>query len=320
MYLSVGIAIYNEESTLVDCMEQLRKALEGFQAHLYFCLNGCTDHSLTRIQQWTEGCKTYKYSILQSPKGKTLAQNAILNEIKKDGYGKEPVLFLDADVLVEKECIHRLYEELFRINRLLAVGALTVPDGTCKGLLFHVLNVRNIFPQSEVSLYDVAAYKWYAYQYPQAETDPDWEIRSKIYFHGRCFMLKRAELFVLPDDGRIFDDTYLPNLLHYQYGPGVIRIIYSAKVHYKAYENLIGHWKTYWRIYNDKAYLDVQYPHFQNSRKMETTILDEEYIQSLPEKQRVYFILYKCIIKAEKISYRLLPLVDARKVWRYEKK
>lgn len=320
MYLSIGIAIYNEENTIINCLKQLIKSVNDFQVHFYFCLNGCTDHSYENILQWMKKYKTDEYSILRSLKGKTLAQKIILNEIKKDGHEKEPVLFLDADVLVEEKCIQKLYEELFRVERLLAVGALTVPDGIRKGLFFHILNIRNLFPESEVSLYDVTAYKWYAYHYPQPETNPAWEIRSKIYFHGRCFMLKRAELFVLPNDERVFDDTYLPNWLHYHYGPGVIRTIYSARVHYKAYENLFEHWKTYWRIYNDKAYLDAQYPCFRISRKMETTVLDKEYIQSLSSREQFYFLLYNCIVKAEMLSYHLLPFVDARRIWRYKKK
>lgn len=320
MYLSIGIPIYNEESSITNCLEHLQNATKSFKIHYYLCLNGCTDNSNVRIKQWMNKTKQLNYTLLYSTKGKTIAQNTIISAIRENGHSMDPVLFLDADVWVDELCVERLYTELFRIKRLLVVGALTVPVNGKRRIRGSILNIRNKHPESEISLYDVKEYKWYAYTYPQAETDPDWEIRSKIYFHGRCFMLKRAELFKMPDDNRVFDDTYIPNALHYEYGPGIIRTIYSAKVYYKAYESLVLHWRTYWRVYNDKAYIDKNYTHFQLFRKMEKTVLDKAYIRTLSTSERLLFLLYQLVIKTEELSYRLLPLIDAREIWSYKRK
>lgn len=321
MYLSVGIAIYNESARIIRCLNQLRQALVPFDAHLYLCFNGCTDDSFVKTERWLRENPFAPYDLLQSEKGKTIAQNMIIVHIRQDGHDKDPVVFLDADVWPEQRCILAMYEQMFRIDRLLAVGALTIPECTTHHrVMFHILNVRNLYPMSEICIYDVSDYKWYTDEYPQEAIDPMWERKNKIYFHGRCFMLKRAELFSLPTDTRISDDTYLPNMLHFNYGPGVIRNIFSAKVYYKPYMSIIQHWRTYWRIYNDKKYLDVAYPQFHRIRQNERTMLDLTYIKSLPQRVQVYFRLYRIITYLEQLSYHLLPKVDARKIWKYEEK
>lgn len=320
MYLSVGIAIYNESAQIIRCLDRLQQALTPFETHLYLCFNGCTDDSRKKTEQWLRENPFIAYHLLQSEKGKTIAQNTIILYIQRDGHGGDPVVFLDADVWIEQDCILTLYEQLFRINRLLAVGALTVPECTHHSVAFHILNVRNLYPLSEVCMYDVSDYKWYTDEYPQEGLDPAWERKSKIYFHGRCFMLKRAELFSLPADTRISDDTYLSNMLHLNYGPGVIRNIFSARVYYKPYESIVQHWRTYWRIYNDKQYLDDTYPQFYLIRQNERTVLDLAYIKTLPRRVQCCFGLYRIITCIEQLSYRILPKVDARKIWKYEEK
>lgn len=320
MYLSVGIAIYNESIQITSCLNQLRLALVPFEAHLYLCFNGCTDDSREKTEQWLRENPSVTHHLLQCEKGKTIAQNTIIFHIQQNGHGGDPVVFLDADTWPERDCILTLYEQLFRINRLLAVGALTVPEYTRHSVAFHILNIRNIYPMSEVCMHDVSDYKWYTDEYPQEGLDPAWERKNKIYFHGRCFMLKRADLFSLPEDSRILDDTYLPNMLHLKYGPGVIRNIFSAKIYYKPYVSIVKHWRTYWRIYNDKQYLDAAYPQFHCIRQDECTMLDLAYIKTLPRRVQVCFGLYRIITRLEQLSYHLLPEIDARKIWEYEEK
>ncbi len=320
MYLSVGIAIYNESTRIIRCLNQLRQALMPFEADLYLCFNGCTDDSREKTEQWLQENSFAEYHLLQSDKGKTIAQNTIIVHIQRNGHGKDPVVFLDADVWPEQSCILTLYNQLFRIDQLLAVGALTIPESTYHSVAFYILNVRNLYPLSEVCMHDVSDYKWYTDEYPQEGLDPAWERKNKIYFHGRCFMLKRAELFSIPADTRISDDTYLPNMLHLNYGPGVIRNIFSARVYYKPYESIAQHWRTYWRIYNDKRYLDVAYPQFRFIRQYERTVLDLAYIKTLPRRVQVCFRFYRIITRLEQLSYRLLPKMDARKIWEYKEK
>lgn len=320
MYLSVGIAIYNESSHIIQCLDKLKLALAPFQSHLYLCFNGCSDDSCQKVEQWLSGNNSLPHTLLECEKGKTIAQRTILSAVKRDGLLYEPIVFLDGDVQPAQDCILRLYLELFRIERLLAVGALTVPETSHGGLLSHILNIRNLYPMSEICTSDVSAYKWYVDAFPQEQVPTEWEIRSKIYFHGRCFMLKRADIFNLPDDSRVLDDTYLPNMLHYTYGPGIIRNIYSAKVFYQPYRNIVEHWRTYWRVFNDKRYLDRTYPQFSQIRQKEHSKLNRAYIQTLPWKARLCFGVYRIITVLEYLSYRMLPMVDATKVWTYRKK
>lgn len=321
MYLSVGIAVYNESKAIGTCLHFLLRAMNDFEFRLYICFNGCTDDSESKVAEWLSKNPSVKYTVLQTAKGKTVAQKAIINRILEDGRGKFPILFLDADVYPEADCVQSLYYELFRIKKLLAVGALTVPESRLgRTITFNILNIRNLYPLSEISIYDVEDYKWYVKKFPQKDILPEDELKNRIYFHGRCFMLKYADNFWMPDDDRISDDTFLPNMLHFRYGPGVIRNVFSAKVHYKAYENFREHWLTYWRIYNDKKYLDATYPYFCQIREKEKTCLNKEYIRTLPFKTRVFFSLYRAIVGIEHISYQILPVRDARDLWSYREK
>ena len=321
MYLSVGLPIYNESKAIGNCLHFLMKTIDSFEYHLYFCFNGCTDDSESEVEKWLSENPSVEYTILKTEKGKTIAQKAIINRIIEDGKGKCPILFLDADVYLEADCAQNLYYELFRIKKLLAVGALTVPESTLrKTLAFYILNIRNLYPLSEISIHNIEDYKWYVRKFPQKDILPQNELRNRIYFHGRCFMLKYAEIFLMPDDNRVSDDTFIPNMLHFRYGPGVIRNIFSAKVHYKAYESFRQHWLTYWLIYNDKKYLYLKYPEFYQIREKEKTTLNKTYIRTLPFKIRLFFFLYRIIVDIEQISYKILPVRDARELWNYREK
>ncbi len=321
MFLSIGIAIYNEEKSIEKCLRSLKDAIVGFDYRLYLCFNGCTDDSEQIVKHILQSENVMHYQLLYSKKGKVLAQNVIINEIDRAGHSGDPIVFIDADVELHPECIWNLYNELFRVNELLVVGALTKPiPRKRKNLWYYVLNIRNLYPLSEVAKYDVQEYKWYCTQYPQRCISPKNEMKNKIYFHGRCFMLKYARLYQVPLTGEVADDTYLANNIHYNFGPGVIRNIFSAVVYYIAYDDPVTHWKTYWRVYNDKIHIDKVYQQFSEIRKKEKTVLNSEYIATLPIRIQLCFWAYRGFIKIEKLSYRLLPQKSIEKIWIYKEK
>jgi glycosyltransferase involved in cell wall biosynthesis len=321
MFLSIGIAVYNEEKNIEKCLRSLKGAIVGFNYKLYLCFNGCTDASELVIKQFLQKENIMHYQLLYSEKGKVIAQNAIIDEIDRTGHLGDPIVFIDADIELHPGCIRNLYNELFRVNELLIVGALTKPvPRKHKNLWYYVLNIRNLYPLSEVAKYDVQEYKWYCTRYPQRGISQENEMKNKIYFHGRCFMLKYARLYQVPLTEKVADDTYLANNIHYNFGPGVIRNIFSAVVYYSAYDDPLTHWKTYWRIYNDKIYIDEIYQQFCEIRKKEKTVLNAEYIATLPIRIQLCFCVYRGFIKIEKLSYQILPQTSIEKIWLYREK
>ena len=150
--------------------------------------------------------------------------------------------------------------------------------------------------------------------------DVDTERKSRIFVHGRCFMLKTADLYEIPPDLNLADDTYLTGSIHYRFGLGTVRVIYSSVVYYEAYNDLYTHFKTYWRIYNDKKYVDKNFPQLQYHRSKEPTMLDNEYIKSLPLIVRLQFFLYKAVTATEKFIYKILPQKPISEIWKYDSK
>ena len=82
--ISVGIAVYNEENNILKCLKDLEKQLKSFNFMIYVCLNGCSDHSLDKIIEYKRERPLVPINILESERGKVLAQNKIVEEIKKD--------------------------------------------------------------------------------------------------------------------------------------------------------------------------------------------------------------------------------------------
>ena len=319
--ISVGVAVYNEENSILKCLSDLEKQLRNSNFTIYICLNGCSDRSLDKIMEYKRSNPLISIIVLESEKGKILAQNKIVQKIKKDNREHIPLLFVDADIVFEKDCIINLYRELFRIDQLKLVGAVTKPYiNEKKRVWFYILNVRNFYPKSEVPCCDVSDYKCYAKKFPQPQIVVKTEQKSRIFVHGRCFMLKSADLYDVPADSNLADDTYLTGSIHYKFGCGTVRTIHSSVVHYKAYNDLYIHFKTYWRIYNDKKYIDANFPHLTYHRSKEPTTLDKKYIKSLSLLVRLQFFMHKTVIATENFIYKILPQKPISEIWKYESK
>ncbi|MFA4819439.1 MAG: glycosyltransferase family A protein [Candidatus Aenigmatarchaeota archaeon] len=317
--LHYGIAAYNEESRIGECLESLAvQEIDGTQVETIVCLNGCNDNTGVVVREAQKRYPKLNIRISHSKKGKVFAHNEIVRQTEDDG---EPVAFVDGDVRLDSKAINILYRELQEVDSLQAVGGLPVPYrpsdlSLWESFLYEVLHARALFPQSEVSTHDVSSYKPFADTKPQSGIDPNFEKRSKIYFHGRLFMLRNKGVFQMPEDGNLADDSFLPNMIHTKYGPGSSRTCYGAIAYYEPYLSLRDHFNAYRRVHAQLRYLDRHFEEFTQSREMEQTKLDWDYIRSTGLANVARFAVYSLIRRTENALYRLLPELPPTELWK----
>lgn len=319
--LYYGIPAYNEEKNLPDCLRSLAEQDIELDLETIVCLNGCTDNTEKIAAEAKEKHPRLNIRTIHSEKGISYAQNAIVRSVKDRDV---PLVFVDADVTLDERCVGILYEEMNRLNQLIVVGSWPIPHkqektSSWERFLYEILHVRAFYPESQVSQHDVSEFKSYVKENPQPAVDPDFETRSKIYFHGRTFMIRNADFFEMPEDRDVADDTYLPNMIHTRFGPGTIRTRFDAIVHYEPYLSLRDHYRAYRRVFWDLENIDKR-EEFKESRRMEETRLDWDYIFSMGPLVAFKFMTYAAIVFGEKSLYHLLPKKTLSEVWNYERK
>lgn len=315
------IAAYNEEDNIVGCLSSLNQQDNELDLETIVCLNGCTDETEKTVLMTRERFPRLNIKVIHSKKGKSYAQNAIVRSItEKD----TPLVFIDADVTLDKDCTRILFDELKQIEKLVVVGGWPVPEKPAEAtrwesFLYRILHMRAFYPEAEVSIHDVSLYKDYARRWPQPTMSPESEMHSKIYFHGRTFIMRNATFFNLPEDANTADDTFLPNFIHTTYGSGTIRTRFDARAYYKPYLSLKDHYKAYRRVFWDLDNIDTK-EEFRESRRMEETRINWEHIFSKGPKVTLEFMTYVSIAFGEEAIYKLLPKKTLSEVWKYEKK
>jgi glycosyltransferase involved in cell wall biosynthesis len=319
--LTYGIPAYNEEGNILQCLESIDQQDIDARVETLVCLNGCTDKTADDV---AEGIRRYpglNIRVMHSGKGKVLAQNQIAHSVNNR---EVPLAFVDADTILDGKCMEILYDDIGAIDNLIVAGAWPVPlkpDNMSfwERFLYRTLHARALNPEAEVTVHDTSAYKSFADSRPQPTIKPEVEKRLKIYFHGRAFMIRNPDFFELPEEENVADDTFLPNHLHTKYGPGIIRIRYDAKAYYKPYLSLCQHFNTYWRIWSDLADIDKA-GKFKESRRMEETRLDWDFIRSQGLGTTLDFMTYRAISAAEEAVYRARPRRSLADIWHYHKK
>src|SRR3989344_237266 len=314
------IPAYNEEKNIVDCLSSLDRQNIDLNLETIVCLNGCTDETERAISQAGEKFPRLNTKVIHSKKGKSYAQNAIVKNIERNDI---PLVFVDADVTLDKNCVRILLEDMRALDKLVVVGTWPVPMkldslSLWESFLYRILHMRSFYPEAEVSVHDVSAYKSYVNARPQTTINPKAEMRSKIYFHGRTFMMRDASFLYLPEEVNTADDTFLPNFIHTKYGPGTIRTRFDAITFYKPYLSLRDHYQAYRRVFWDLGNIDKR-KEFKETRKMEKTKIDWRHIFSKGPLVTLEFMTYVAIAFGEEALYNLLPKKTMSEVWNYDK-
>jgi len=318
--LYYAVSAFNEEATILPCLRSLATQTTDSKVETLVCIDGSTDQTEERVLDAQRQFKKLNIRLVSSGNGKSVAQNSMVRSVDDRS---APIVFVDGDVVLDPVCVKLLERDVRSIPKLIVVGAWPIPYwredfSVWQQFLFEVLHARALHPQAETAVHDVSDFKWYWQLNPQTRVSPEFERRSKTYFHARTFLLRGSEYFDLPDDANYADDTFIANRLHTRYGPGVIRTRYDAIAYYRPYLSIRQHFNAYRRIYADLRRID-QIGAFGKSRRLEATKLDWKYIRSCGLRAWIDFSMYVLIRQAERALFRLLPVSTLANLWKEEK-
>jgi len=194
---NIAMAVYNEEKNLKNTLSCLKNSILSLnfenKPNFYICFNGCSDNSISIFKDIQKELEAEMVvHILSSPKGKLRAHQVIIENI--DNF--EPVIFMDADIIVNQESLKLLIEFIKKDKIIVVCSAypysLRPQHPTLyQKIIFPIINIKRIYPKIEICSTDVKIF------HPEAKTE--FEERSRIYFHGRCFIetfLKLLEMIL----------------------------------------------------------------------------------------------------------------------------
>jgi len=323
----IAIPAYNEEKTIDHCLKFINDARK-FAApkflleNTFICLNGCTDNTEIIVKEISQELPKLNIEILISEKGMNRAIGKIIDCIPS---GSSPIIQIDADAMPDKKSFLILLTELKKHSELQIVGGYPQAlnyrkKNLYKKLLSNVLDVRSRWPRAQMAVKDTSAFHEIADVDPQSNISQEFEKKSRIYFHGRFYLMKNKRIWDVPSD-RIGDDTYLTLSIYKRFGYDSIRIRYDAICHYQPTTSLIQHWKTYKRIHCDVETLFnlSVFRRLQKLKSLEKVKLDWAYIQILSRKIRFYFLCYGIVKFIEEILFKIFPKYS-KKLWFYKTK
>ena len=265
--------------------------------------------------------------IFSDSRGMVIAQQKCIDFIRqKRKWHNWPIIFIDADAMMEKNLIFRFLEQFEKHPKIKALGAQSLPISykgwrLDKMLLDKILNCRAYFPKSEVAVNYAPQFHPYADDDPQ-KIGSEFEKKSKIYFHGRCFALRNQSIWDVPKDS-IGEDTYLDRSIHYRFGPGSIRHLYDVHVRFYPITRLSDYLKVRYRIYKDLVDLRRKNPQFDKCREFSKTKLDWGYIRRLPFRWQCAFLIYFIIRQTSHFLFKHNLVYRQRKIdeiWCYKQK
>ncbi|MDP2946597.1 MAG: glycosyltransferase family A protein [Nanoarchaeota archaeon] len=322
MKICICLAVHNNEKHLENCLNSVNNSVKHLQLPVktFLCLNGCKDNSRKRAIGCKNSYPSLNIEIIKSCKGKLNAQKKMISLIPKNAR----ILFIDSDTIISENSIKILLDELNKHKELIAVGGFPVAKkytglNPWKIFLDNVLNIRSRHPMSEVSKLDVMDYHRLAITDPQnINTEKEHELRSKIFFHGRLFLLRSEEYWNMPKKNKnvVGDDSYLPDYIINKYGKNRIRIRYDAVVYFEPFVSIKKHYQTYKRIYFDLKNLKQNFPQFSEIRERSVLVLDKEYIKNQHVMERIKFFLFDFIRRVERISYNISLEKNSSKIWK----
>lgn len=220
MKTTIGICARNEESSIIQMLDSLTisilKDSNNTEFNILFCANGCSDQTIPLIKNWQAKNNQINSKLFILEEGNLIeSQRLIVSESKK--LGSENIIFLDADVVVDKNCINELIRNSFN-NDTKSVYAVSIPIQRKKQSLI----------EKTLNLYDTSNNIF----------------SERKHLHGRTFLIK-TDTWNIPETlpKLIADDIYLSFYLLQTFGDKSIKKITTAKVYF----NQI---KTYTDFYN----------------------------------------------------------------------
>ena len=316
----IGIAVYNEAKNIKKSLLYLEDSLKNlypkYKFDLIICPNGCTDNSEEILEDIKKEFK-FPIKLVSSEKGKLFAHKKILESIRD----KSPIIFMDADILVPSKTINNLLEYLDKNHKIEIISSYPYVIKPKKltfyqRIIYPILNLKRIFPMIEISKYDVNEF--------HKDALNEFERKSRIYFHGRCFIIKNKEIYKFPEKGSKIrgDDTFLSLKILHTKPKGSIKISFNSPVYSIPLLSIRKYLNTWYRIRKDLDYIYKEYPEFLSLRKKTTMKLNWNYIFfSLPFKYKLSALGFCLLRLYEKTSYHIIkPWIHLDYIWRYDEK
>lgn len=317
----VVIPAYNEEGTIVECLNHISdatKLVKNYQLKkIVICINGCTDRTESLVRSWSN----QPIEIIHSEPGYLNAMNK-LNDHVRAKYPNLIMIKTDADGAVAKDSFKILFNQLEKHEELIVAGGFPTPLNTLSKnpytkIMSKILSIRSRVPESEITVRESSDYHQYA------DIDPidmlkGREKKLKIYFHGRLWCIRStAHLPDLPNHV-IGEDVFLPGWILKNYGKKSMRLDYRAKVYFHPNHSLRRHWMVYRRVFEDRKIV-YSIPGLQEYAYMCPLKLDWSYILfNCKLNDILQFIIYRLIVRVENISFKMIKYNE--KFWQYESK
>jgi glycosyltransferase involved in cell wall biosynthesis len=317
--ISIGVPACNEERSIYACLDSIAGQLYGGPLRVFVCINGCDDGTEQRAREFWRQHPSIRGEVVYSRPGIAFALNRIVTAAMESAPA-DPLLLMDADVVLCETFVESVVRELNRNERLIVVGGWPVPRihpdvSLPRQLLQHILHARAFHPEAEISTRDVSHFKSYVHEMPQPCMTPQAELQSKIFFHGRAYLLRAPTYFYMPLDANLVDDTFLANFIHTRHGAGTIRTRYDAVCYYEPHTSLREHFSAYLRYYMDKKHIDREFPEFAESRRHEKTQLNWSYILRCGLSTTITFLCYAAVRTGEEGIFSVLPERDVGHMW-----
>lgn len=225
MKIVIGICIKNEESSIIPMLDSLLISILKDSKNDFFvflCANGCNDQTIPLIKGWQNKNSQISSKLFILTEGNLIeAQRLIADKAKK--LEIENVIFLDADIIVEENCIGELVKNSLG-DEIKTSYAVSVP----------IQRKNQTLIEKSLNLYD---------------TSPGVFSKRK-HLHGRTFFIK-TEAWNIPKTipKLIADDIYLSFSLLETFGCRSIKKVSSAKVFF----NQIRTYKDFYNSFRRRS-------------------------------------------------------------------
>ena len=318
--LTIGIPVRNEEKTLSEFIYSLQAAVELLDENIIVetivCLNGSSDNSEQIIDDLIEKLANSRIKLkkVYSIEGKINAQNTIIRTRQFSSF----ICFLDADILLDKNCLATLWNTMITNPSLQVAYARVQPISVEHKTLVEWLQSIH-------------------YKYPEVLT-------PRKYFHGRSYMLRSCEAFSAvnkPDKEskqnsvdldkyrRLklekipqIDDVYLSRVIAHECGLDSIKEIQNAIVYFVPPRALYDFYQGQKRLMLEILKLNLLFPehaylqknHFarhMNYRAFKTLSISEQ-IHYLG--YRVFEFVIKTLVRG-KLWLSLQGILNIGKFW-----
>ncbi|MDF1739213.1 MAG: glycosyltransferase [Verrucomicrobiales bacterium] len=290
MRITVAVTAKNEEGTIAECLRSLISSIELAEStsaarfDLVVVIDDCTDA--------TEAiAKTF-------PRVTAALSSGGLVEAQRTIGDREPfVIFSDADILVSPETIGKITEAMFSDPALeVAYPAKTPRKPARRTALAFALHTYNLNDGFETKRSHFNG-KLFAIRH--------WHIPTRLELSARIDKLPDNPFYHF-ESGVLADDIYLSKSVLKEHGPGAIREIPDAQIHYQAAETFEGMHRYYRRMRMELERVSYLFPEFNtdtsNRPKRRT---DWARLKTAGFTQQVGWFIFQAAFRLCKLRYHL---------------